>query len=190
MVKIGLFGGSFDPIHNGHILLADKAIKQLKLNRLIFIPAYSPPHKSRKMTAGARRKKMLRIALAGRKKFSISNFELNLKKKVYTYQMLGYFHKKYPGAALYLIIGSDSAAELTKWKNSERIRRQGKIAVGRRETRVFDRKKYFIELSGTIKNISSTGIRNRAACGLSLKGLVQPQVENYIKRNGVYPALP
>ncbi|MBN1383258.1 MAG: nicotinate (nicotinamide) nucleotide adenylyltransferase [Elusimicrobia bacterium] len=189
MVKIGLFGGSFDPIHNGHILLAEKAIKQLKLNQIVFVPAYSPPHKSRKMTSAFHRKKMLRLAIAGRKKFTISDFELKLKKKVYTYQTLEYFRKKYPGAEFYLIIGSDSAKELVNWRRFEKLVRHNKIVVGRRESYNFYKKRYFTELSGKIKNISSTVVRSRIRNGFALKGLVPFNVEKYIKRNGLYPAL-
>ncbi|OGS44475.1 MAG: nicotinate (nicotinamide) nucleotide adenylyltransferase [Elusimicrobia bacterium RIFOXYD2_FULL_34_15] len=186
MKRIGLFGGSFDPIHNGHIKLAEKALKQLKLDVVYFVPAYLPPHKSRKLTDILYRKKMLKIALAEFKNAVISDFEIKRETKTYTYQLVEYFHKKYTDAELYLIIGSDSAIDFNNWKNSKKITMLSKVVFGEREKYNFNANKSFTELTGKIPNISSTDIRNRVKQGNSIESLVPPEIECYIIKHGLY----
>ena len=186
-MNIGILGGSFDPVHNGHILLAKKAFRQLKLNVLFFLPAYLPPHKKRKLTSASDRKWMLEIAISGNKNFLISDHELNIKSKRYTYQTLRYFKKKYAGSRLFFIIGSDSAASFSRWKCPEEIKTHAKIAVGTRTGHNFNRGLIpFIFLPGQIADISSTGIRLRVKHGLPIKKLVPAAVEGYIRKHGLY----
>lgn len=185
-MKIGIFGGSFDPVHIGHTLLAKKALKQLELDFLFFTPAYLPPHKSRKLVSAFHRKKMLQLAIDDCKKFLISDFELNRKKKTYTYQTLNYFQRKYPEAKIYFIFGSDLVGNLNTWTKLEKLTQMCKFAVGKRKHYPFDKKNGFIELSGKIADISSTDIREKIKNGFSVNGLVPIAVENYIKKNGLY----
>ena len=185
-MRIGIFGGSFDPVHNGHLLLARKALKQLKLDIILFVLAFLPPHKQRKLSDAVHRKGMLQLAVNNRRKFLISDFELKRKKKTYTYQTLRYFNKKYPEAEFYFIIGSDSASDLKNWKNAKEIMQTSKIVFAEREG--YDKKfgADFVKLEGTIKNISSTEIRKKIKNGSSIKGLLPTSVENYVKKNGLY----
>ncbi|MEW6556155.1 MAG: nicotinate (nicotinamide) nucleotide adenylyltransferase [Elusimicrobiota bacterium] len=190
-MKIGLLGGSFDPVHSGHIILAKKSVSQLKLDFLIFVPAYLPPHKSRKLVSAYHRKKMLQLAIAGDKKFLISEFELNRKKKIYTYQTLNYFQTKYhpPQSEIYFVIGSDSANSFSSWAKSDNLTQMCKFVVGQRNRYPIpaDSKKYgFIKLSGRIPDISSTFIRQQLKKGLSINRFVPFTVENYIKKNHLY----
>jgi len=185
-MKIGIFGGSFDPVHKGHISLANKSLKQLKLDYLFFVPAYSVPYKSKKLTAAFHRKKMLRLAIKGRSKLLISDFELNLKKKTYTYQTLEHFRKKYRRADVYLIIGSDSVLDFKNWKKYKNILSNSKVVFAERNGYKAKNKKGFIKLQGNIADISSTDIRKQLRKGLSIKGLVPLPVELYINKNGLY----
>ncbi|MDD5686212.1 MAG: nicotinate (nicotinamide) nucleotide adenylyltransferase [Elusimicrobia bacterium] len=185
-MKIGILGGSFDPVHNGHIVLAKSALKQLKLDLLFFVPAYMPPHKNRKLEKAFHRKRMLSLATRSYKKFLISDFELNRKRKTYTYQTIEYFYKKYFPVDLYLIIGSDSAIDLKNWKNDRKIIQLSKVVVGKRDNYIFNNKDNFILLSGKIPDISSTGIRRKIEDGFSARGLISSSVGSYIKRNGLY----
>ena len=184
--KIGLFGGSFDPIHNGHIILAKKSLKQLELDYIFFIPIYLPPHKSRKLSNISKRLEMLKIAIKGIKKAKISYFEIKRKAKTYTYQIIEHFKKEYNKTEIYLIIGSDSALDLKKWKKYKKIINLSKVVFCERENYYFKEKKGFIKLIGTIPNISSTEIRDKIKKNIPIKNLVPINVEKYINKNGLY----
>lgn len=195
-MKIGILGGSFDPVHKGHIELAKKAIKQLKLDFLFFVPVFLPPHKMRELSDAFHRKKMLQLAIRCLPKCLISDFELKLKKRTYTYQTLKYFRRKYPIAELYFVIGSDSAKDLKNWKNVKKImqlckivfteRKGYKVGISAAGGSVSGRKKDFLKLDGIIADISSTDIRKKIKKRFSVKGLVPPAIERYIKKNGLY----
>ncbi|MFA5780151.1 MAG: nicotinate-nucleotide adenylyltransferase [Elusimicrobiota bacterium] len=185
-MKIGIFGGSFDPVHKGHIELSKKAIKQLKLDFLFFVPAFLPPHKTRKLTDAVYRKRMLRLAIKKFSKFKISDFEIKRKKNIYTYQTLKYFRKEYPSAELFFIVGSDSAADLKNWKNVKEIMQLSKIVFAERKGCKTKIKKDFLKLEGIIADISSTDIREKIKKYFSIKGLVPAVIEKYIKKNGLY----
>ncbi len=185
-MKIGIFGGSFDPVHNGHIEIAKKTLRQLKLDILYFVPAFSPPHKTRKLTDAVYRKRMLQLAIKNFPKFKISDFESKRKKKIYTFQTLNYFRKKYPAAELYFVIGSDSARDLKNWKNVKEIMQLSKIVSAERKGYKTKIKKDFLKLEGIIADISSTDIREKIKKGFSIKGLVPTVIEKYIKKNGLY----
>lgn len=184
-MNIGILGGSFDPVHNGHMSLAKKALRQLKLDALFFLPAYMPPHKNRKLAPVTDRKRMLKLAAAGNKKFSVSDYELKNKSKSYTYKSLRYFRKKYPGTQLYFIMGSDSAAEFGTWRYPGKIRSCAEIVIGVRAGHNL-KNADFIFLKGKIADISSTAIREKIKKGVSLKKYLPPAVERYIKQNGIY----
>jgi len=186
MLRIGIFGGSFDPVHNGHIEIAKKVLRQLRLDFLFFVPAFLPPHKTRKITDAVYRKRMLLLAIKDFSKFKISDFEIKRKEKTYTYQTLKYFRKKYPEAELYFVIGSDSARDLKNWKNVKEIMRLSKIVSAERKGYKAKIKKDFLKLEGIIANISSTDIRKKIQNSFSIKGLVPTVIEKYIKKNGLY----
>ena len=128
--KIGLFGGSFDPVHMGHIGLAIGAKKELKLDKVIFIPARIPPHKLSKRPAPAEiRLKMLRAALKNHNGFQVSRYELDRRPPTYTYQTLEHFSRLYPRSKLYFMIGMDSLLELKTWKRTENLFELAQFAV-------------------------------------------------------------
>ncbi len=194
-LRIGLFGGSFDPVHNGHIGLAKAARDEFRLDKVIFIPAKCPPHKLKKNLAPAGvRLKMLSAAVKPYKYFAISRYETGRKPATYTYQTVGHFKKLYPGAKLFFIIGMDSLAELKTWKNIGRLTKQLVFIAGKRRGIKVPAKRsaggYVKFLRGKIPAVSSTQIRGLASKGMPLKGLVAAQVAKIISGNGVYSERP
>lgn len=188
--RIGLFGGSFDPVHRGHIALARMAAHELELDEVIFIPAKKPPHKLSKQLAPARhRASMLKAAIAAYPKFSISDFELKRPSTTFTYQTVEYFKKKFPGSQLFFIIGTDSLADLATWKRIGHLMELCVFVAGKRPGAAAKNAPHagkVLFLSKAAPAISSTEIRGLAAAGHSLAGLVSPSVAGYIHRNGLY----
>lgn len=123
MKKIGLFGGSFNPIHLGHLILAQEALYQYQLDKVIFIPAANPPHKDpQELIEPYHRYRMTELAIAGNPKFEISDMELKRDGKSYTIETVNTYQKLYPEETeLYLIVGMDSLAEIFTWKDAENL---------------------------------------------------------------------
>jgi len=188
--KIGIFGGSFDPVHNGHLKLAVLAQKQFNLNSVIFVPAKLAPHKQESFATIKDRLAMLKLALKPYKNFKISSFELNQKGTTYTYQTLAHFKKLFTHKELFFLLGSDSLSELIFWKNSGEIVSQCHILAAKRgklNYKIPDfAKNSVLFLKNTIPNISSTQIRDIVKENKSIRTLVPPKVVLYIKRNKIY----
>jgi len=189
MVRIGILGGTFDPVHNGHIYLAEKVYRKLSLNKLIFIPAYIPPHKKgAKVTPARHRYNMLKLALADNKRLKVSDMEIKRKGKSYSVETLRRLRKRYGAEAeIFFIAGSDSLAELDKWKNLEEIFKLCRFAVIERPGFKFGKpRRDFIRLKINARDISATEIRNKAKKGKSLAGFTPQKVIKYIHRNKLY----
>jgi len=170
--RIGIFGGSFDPVHLGHVKLAEKAFKLKSLQRIYFIPVKRSPFKSLGPQASAQdRLSMLRLALGKNPVFKISSCELRRSAPSYTIHTVRFFRKKFPRAELFLLMAADAMKHFGKWKNSVEIRKECRFLSSKR-----------------IGRISSRDIRSRAAFGQSLKGWVPGKVESYILRKGLYGA--
>jgi len=184
--RIGIFGGSFDPVHLGHIKLALSAKREYNLDKVIFVPAYRPPHKKdKKLLPGRFRVKMLSLALKDFPFFCVDKYELNRRTVTYTYNTIEYFRRKYRGDSLYFIAGSDSLAEFRSWKNPEMILRNAELLVGRRKGA--PRHKVLSGylpgvhfLKSGLPDVSSTGIRKGARAALD------PAVKRYITNHGLY----
>jgi len=200
--RIGIFGGSFNPIHLAHLLLAEEACEVLDLEQLIFVPARLPPHKTRAALAGAReRLRMVRLGVAGNPRFRVSDIELRRMGPSYTIDTVLTLRQRFGRKAeLFFLIGSDTIAELPTWKEIGRLAtlctfvplsRPGvrvprlsdlASALGREAARGILRR--------TIRmpqlDISASDIRNRAATGRSIRYLVPQAVEAYIRRKGLY----
>ena len=118
-MRIGILGGTFDPIHLGHLYLARKVLSKFSLNKIIFIPVYLPPHKKNiKITDAKHRCNMLKLAVANYKRFKVSDIEIKRKDLSYSVETLHEFRKQYGvSTELFFITGSDSLKELHKWKN-------------------------------------------------------------------------
>ncbi|MDR0977831.1 MAG: nicotinate (nicotinamide) nucleotide adenylyltransferase [Endomicrobium sp.] len=164
MSKIAVFGGSFDPVHNSHIQIVEFALESRKFTKVIFVPAYSPPHKSRQYAAVEDRIAMLRLAVQGLGGIEINLYEVLKKGVVYSYQTLDHFHYLYPHDEIYMIIGSDSLLDLPTWKNIDYLAGSYKFMVVKRpgvkigkNTKYLDRCIFAENEAG---DISSTMIRH------------------------------
>ena len=190
MKRIGIFGGTFDPPHNGHIAIAEQAKKQLGLECVWFIPAYIPPHKHQhSSTSAQRRLKMIKLAIGGRKNFKISAIELKRRGISYTIDTLKAFKRRFPKAELVLIIGADNLVQFNTWKSPRTILQLASLAVYKRKGFSLSSKRNandFILLKGQMLQVSSTEIRNRIEKGLPIQALVPNQINLYIKRHSLY----
>ncbi len=190
-----LFGGTFDPVHYGHLILAQRALEFVDAQKVIFIPCYSPPHKlGYKLTHWKHRLEMLKLAISTSTKFEISTFELERKKISYTYITVDEFCKIYKDIKLYFLIGLDSLLTLTTWENWEKIVSKIDFLVGERiveqklaqpYNKLFVNGKIIFFPSPKIE-ISSSEIRTRVKKGLSIKFLLPQEVEEYILRKKIY----
>lgn len=131
-MKIGIFGGSFNPIHKGHLNIADEAIKSLGLDKLYFVPAYKSPFKAKEIYADPQDRVNM-INLVKPEKSEISMFEINRKGTSYTIETVKYIQQKHPGAQLFLLIGTDNLYKLHKWRDIDQIAELTKITVFKRE---------------------------------------------------------
>ncbi len=198
-MKIGVLGGTFDPVHNGHLEIAEEVRSRLELDEVLFMPAGQPWLKPEQTISPAQdRVEMLRLALMYKRHFKLSLIEIERSGPTYTIDTILDLKKKYnAGDEMFFIIGWDSLAELPKWKEpSHLVTLCRMVAVPRPGYSPPDIKameKVVPGLSGRITfldkplvDISATGIRGRVALGLSIKGLVTPSVENYIREHGLY----
>ncbi len=189
MSRLGILGGTFDPPHNGHLVLAQSALEFLKLDKVIFVPTAIHPHKQHlKTTDSKSRLDMLELALAIDGKFEISNIEINRSGLSYTCETLREFKKLFTAAVFYLIIGGDNISDIETWKNPEDIFTLAEVVAAMRpHSRIAGKYKDKIKIIDMPPmDISSTMIREYIKQGKSIKGLVPVGVENYIIENGLY----
>jgi len=194
LTKIGLFGGSFDPIHYGHLQIADWTQKKLSLEKIIFIPAAIPPHKLHSIIASAEhRYTMIQLAIAQYPHFEISDVELDRAGISYTVDTVNYFRNHYSlrRDALFLLIGSDSLMDLPNWRNPEEIIRNCTIVVYQR--RGIDPALLPANIAQQVQildtpfiDVSSTKIREKIATGESITSLTSPHVAEYISVHHLY----
>ena len=139
MIKIGIFGGSFNPPHMGHLILAERVKEILKLDKIIFIPAHIPPHKRRMhIVDPVHRLKMLSLAIAGNDNFEISDIEIKRGGTSFTYDTLLYLTGQNIDSKFYLIIGMDNYKDFCHWKNFDQIFDLCQVVVLKRELEVTD----------------------------------------------------
>jgi len=193
-IKIGLFGGSFDPIHNGHLQLANWTQKKLFLNRVIFIPAAIPPHKQHlTLTESKHRYRMVQIAVANQPGFEISGIEIEKNGISYTIDTIEYYRDQYSPLKqnVFLIIGADSLIDFPNWKDPDKILRSCQLVVLQRPDVNLDSalpkfKNHSIILKSPLINISATEIRQKIRAGDSISHLVPQPVEQYIYEHDLY----
>ncbi|MFI3164677.1 MAG: nicotinate (nicotinamide) nucleotide adenylyltransferase [Bacillota bacterium] len=187
-MKIGIYGGTFDPVHNAHVEIAKHAIEELALDKLLIIPAGSPAHKEiSDITDKKLRKKMCELAFTG-KKMEISSYELEKRGKCYTFETLEHF---YNGSdELFLIIGGDSLRDITSWKNPERIFQLATVvSCGRISQDVNQNSgllKKVIQMKYQPEEISSTELRVDNQFGISIAKKVPKAVAKYIQTTNLY----
>ena len=199
--RLGIMGGTFNPIHNGHLFVADIARRELNLDEVRFIPTGDSPHKQHVDVSGEQRLNMVRLAIAGHEGFTASDMELRRGGRSYTCDTLRELRITEPDCKMFFIMGGDMLATFTTWRNPDKIVQCADIAAtprpgddGERIRRVCDylRMEFTCEvhiLSQSGPDISSTEIRRRVGAGESISALVPPDVEKYIFENGLYRAL-
>jgi len=182
--RIGLLGGTFDPIHNGHIAIAKTAIQQLKLDKLLLIPAGNPWQKS-EFIDSKHRLEMVKKAGNDLEKVEVSDIEVNKTGPTYTFETLQELHKKYPNSELILILGSDAVAGFDTWKEPNLVKTLARIYVVQRAGD-FTQDWHFDRIQMPPIEISSTDIRERVKNNESISELVPKSVNEYISANGLY----
>lgn len=188
-MRLGILGGTFDPIHQGHLLLAQTAQAQHHLDKVLFVPALIPPHKTAKrdMTPAPYRYKMTELAIENHPAFEISDIEFNRPDISYTVETLRLVKEKYPAAELFLLVGADSAADFSKWKDFGEIRKMAVILAAPRPGTAVVSAGDITWLKMPECGISSTQIRNDIAEGKPLeKGELPEKVEAYVRKLNLY----
>lgn len=203
--RVLLFGGTFDPIHHGHLTVSRHVAEQLALPRVVLIPSAAPPHKDAAgLTAAQHRWAMARQAVEGDELFEVSDCELRRPGPSYTLDTVRYFRERYGKATqLYWLIGADTLADLPGWYRINRLAEECTIVTAARPgwsvddwhglEEVLDaaqlQKLKDHVVAGPLVDISATEIRRRVREGQSISELVPATVDDYIKRHGLYQAV-
>lgn len=191
-MRIGIFGGTFDPPHVGHLLMASDARDSLELDMLIFVPAGAQPFKidSPPQASGQERLEMLRLAVADDPNYAVDDAEINRKGLSFTVDTLEHLAARYAGSELFFLLGQDAMAGFPQWRNPERILELATLAVVTRsgaEGQVArGNPKNVVAVSTRQVDVSSSEIRERRRAGKSIKGFVPESVERYIDARGLY----
>lgn len=199
MERIGIFGGTFNPVHAEHVEIVKAAIKELNLDKLYIMPTFLSPHKTLVPASAKDRVNMLTLAFSGVERAEVSEYEIEKGGTSYTYQTAEEFRKRYIDAEIFWIVGADMLADFKTWRNPQRILNAVNLAVFGREDFKIDYKaeqeyfiknfgKEFFKLAFTGKVCSSTKIRVYSSFGLNISKLTPQSVAEYIKDNSLYPA--
>ena len=198
-MKIGIMGGTFNPIHFGHLILAESAYENLELDSVVFIPAGIPPHKQdEEIVSKKDRLKMVDLAIDDNNHFEVSTIELDKKSISYSFETLELLKEENTNTNYYFITGSDSLYNIEKWKAPEKLLALCELVVASRSDENLDRlkqhkkvieKKYRTTvhiLNMPTIELSSSDIRDRVKNGKTIKYFVPKDVENYIYMNDLY----
>lgn len=186
-MRIGIFGGTFDPPHLGHWLAAVDAAEALLLDQVVWIPAAQQPLKTGVVSAGpSHRLAMTRLAVEGDARFGVDSIELERGGTSYTVETLRTVRARTPDAALFLLLGMDAAAQLPKWREPEAIRTLAEIVVLTRGADAVPLAEGVRVITTRRVDISATEIRARVAAGRSVRGFVTDTVAAYIAAHGLY----
>lgn len=190
-MKIGLFGGSFNPVHVGHLLIIERAKEQLGLDKVIVVPAACNPHKKHEdMAPDDTRLVMMKCAIQGMVGVEVSDYEIRKGGKSYTINTINHIIKTYKPSELFLIIGADAYCELYKWHKINNINNKVRFAVARRpgynHYEYLDRPFAKIDLDIPNIEISATDLRSRIKRGASTRFLIPYEVEKWIDKIHLY----
>ncbi|MDP4098107.1 nicotinate-nucleotide adenylyltransferase [Paenibacillus sp. P96] len=192
-MRIGIMGGTFDPIHIGHMLAAEAAYDAFQLDRVWFMPSHIPPHKQGAGATGEERLQMVREAVHGNAAFEVIDVEIRRGGVSYTFETIRELQELHPGIQFYFIIGADMVNYLPHWEHIEElaqrlvfigVRRPGyELALHELPAFLHDR---VVLAEMPVVDISSTDIRERIAAGHSVRYMVPDQVFEYITRGSMY----
>ncbi|MBX7157722.1 MAG: nicotinate (nicotinamide) nucleotide adenylyltransferase [Verrucomicrobiae bacterium] len=185
-MKIAIYGGTFDPVHQGHLILARTALETFRWDKLYFVPCAQSPHKKHNPVASNQdRLKMLQLAIKGETRLKVDDFEIRQGGISYSIDTVSYFQKKFPRAKLFWLLGSDQIAKLKTWHRFEELKQKVTFTfLNRDETKKGALRNKFL-LTRRI-DISATAIRSRIKKCLSIRYLVTEEVAHYIKRKKIY----
>lgn len=200
-MRVGLFGGSFNPVHFGHLLLAECCREQRRLEQVLFLPAAVPPHKlDHQLTSAKARVEMLELAIAGQEAFAVNPYEVDRGGVSYTVDTLRHFRSEHPDLELFFLLGADMLADLPNWREADQICGLASLIVVGRPGIVepsFDGlsalatpeeidsiRRRRVEMPQV--DLSSTEIRRRVGEGLSIRYQTPRAVEKYIETHRLY----
>lgn len=196
MSKIGILGGSFNPIHNGHLYIARQALERCGLDQILFVPTGRAPHKdNRNFVSKQHRYEMTRLAIAGEPRFAVSDIEIQTEGVCYTVHTMAALQKQYPESTLYYIIGADSLFSILTWHRPEQLLKTLKLIVVDRDGQDIDaragqyRRQYGADITVCHippVDISATEIRRAYARGRTSGGAVPAAVEQYIIKHHLF----
>lgn len=198
-MRLGIFGGTFDPVHFGHLLLAETCRERLKLDQVRFVPAATPPHKlHHDISDGLARADMLSLAVSGYPEFVVDQRELKRKGPSYTVDTLEEFAAEFPESTLYFLIGADSLRDLHAWRDPERITKLATLVACNRPGLPELQNEQVVEWVGaeiaerilTLQmpgtDISASEMRDRVRNGRNLRFLTPRAVEAFVIEHGLY----
>jgi nicotinate-nucleotide adenylyltransferase len=195
-MKLGVLGGTFDPIHNGHLAVADAAIECVDLDEVILVPTGNPPHRPPAVASAARRLAMCKLATADDPRLSVSDLELKREGPSYTLDTLLALRGANPHAELYLVLGWDAASQLRSWHRPDEVMALAPVIIVARpgrpapseediESAGLQRDRVLV-CSRPTPSVSGSEIRRAIAAGQSISGKVPEAVERYIAAEGLY----
>jgi nicotinate-nucleotide adenylyltransferase len=200
-MRLGIFGGSFDPVHFGHLILAETCREDVRLDQLWFVPAASPPHKQQGwLSPAAERVEMLKLAIGGHSGFAVSTMEIDRGGISYTVETLTAIHEQHPNAELFFLMGSDSLRDLPTWREPDKIcqlavplivHRRGAPQPELEGLREFvDAERLQLirdcQVESPIIELSSTEVRRRICLRQSIRFRTPRAVEQYISTQQLY----
>lgn len=199
--RIGIFGGTFNPVHCGHLIIAQEIALEKKLDQIRFVPNARPPHKANSgLIDASHRFEMLKCAIRDNTLFAVDDYEMQHDGYAYTIDTMSHFKKIFENPELYFIIGADSLLELHQWKDAGQLVEQFSFIIAQRHgaklnSSVFDKLPFDKPLRDKLQNsvvetpvieIASSGIRTRISQGIPIRYLVPEPVREYIEQNNLY----
>ncbi|HOA24386.1 MAG: nicotinate-nucleotide adenylyltransferase [Aggregatilineales bacterium] len=196
-MRLGVLGGTFDPPHYGHLILAEQAREQLSLARVLWVPAADPPHKQgRRISPVNARLEMVSLAIAENPAFELCEIDVNRPGPHYTADMLALLNAQYPQHSLVFLIGGDSLRDIITWHDPARIIEQARLGVMDRPGAAYDLHSLealipglsaaLLPFDAPLIDISGSDIRARVAAGRSIRYMLPPHVEMYIYQHALY----
>ncbi|RYG74757.1 nicotinate-nucleotide adenylyltransferase [Lentibacillus lipolyticus] len=186
MRHIGILGGTFDPPHMGHLVVAEEVRVELDLDEVLLMPSQEPPHKHTAAASNHDRAQMVRKAITGNPCLNLETIELKRSGKSYTYDTIKLLTDKYPQVRFYFVVGADMVEYLPHWKHIDKLVEMVQFVGVRRNGFDLESTYPILEVDSPLIDISSTRIKKRLACGKSIRYLVPDGVHTYIKENRLY----